>query len=346
MVTQADSTLTAIKKKVRRLTASASTSALSENDLEAAINTFYSQDFPYAIKTDQMRDVYTFYTQPNIDRYPLDINFDQSVRGPMYVDGIQGNLFKDRQQFYNLWPKFPTTFQQGGTSVFSFTIAGPFLSETVIIGGVDQNGNPITISDDGNGGLNFLLPNAVTSTPLASSNPAIPGMYNINNGNPGLNNPTNIGTVDYVSGVFSFTLPAGITLGTGELLTIRVSQYQTGRPYSLLFWNNEFTIRPVPKKIHRVEVETYLTPSQFLNLTDNPIVQQWWQYISYGAAMEILRERQDIEGIANLEEGFERQEALVLERQANEEINVPNYNLFNSTQQNYINGGYGQGTFF
>lgn len=424
MIAQADSTLVAIKKKVRRLTASASTSALSENDLELAINTFYSQDFPYAVKTDQMRDVYTFYTRPNIDRYPLDIYYNQSVRGPFYVDGIQGSLFKDRQQFYNLWPKFPTYFQQGASATltgaitgatnqnpgiitalahnlttgavvtingvvgmtqlngnnytitfidannfsigvdttafgvyvsggtwtaisqsFSFVIQGPFLGETVTIGGVDQAGDAITIADNGYGILQYITTNPVFFVPDANpnSNPAIPGMYNLNTMDPGLNNPLAIGTVNYVSGQIDFTLPPGVSLGAGQLFSIKVSQYQTGRPYSLLFWNNEFTIRPVPMHIHRVEVETYLTPVQFLAATDNPIVQQWFQCIAYGTAQEILRERQDMEGVANLEEGYERQEALVLERQACEEINVPNYNLFNTTQQNWINGGFGQG---
>lgn len=425
MVAPADSTLVAIKRKVRRLTASPSISQLSDNDLEEAINTFYSQDFPYAVKTDQMRSVYTFFTRPNIDRYPLDVFYNQSVRGPVYIEGIQGNLFKDRMQFFNLWPRFPTRFQQGpdtattltgaitgatsadpvvvtsvghglttnalvtisavtgmvqinavwtitvidldnfslngslGTTygvyagagtwtststTFNFTLPGPFLSREVVIGGVDAFGNALSINDDGNGNLQLLEPNPVTSDPVNTTNPAIPGMYNLNLGNPGLNNPTNVGTVNYVTGQFAFTLQVNLQAGT--LLTIWVAQYQTGRPYTLLFWNNEFTIRPVPSLIHKVEVEVYMTPVQFLELTQDPIVQQWWQCIAYGSAREILRERQDMEGVANLEEGFLRQEALVLERQANEEIFVPNYNMFNSTQLNWMNGGFGQGGSF
>lgn len=428
MIAQADTTLTAIKRKVRRLVASPSTAQLSENDLEEAINTFYSQDFPYAVKTDQMRSVYTFFTQPYIDRYPLDVYYNQSVRGPVYFEGIQGNLFKDRQQFYNLWPRFPTKFQQGTSTVtgditgiaqptnptqitsvnhnlttgavitidnvggmtqlngntytitvidantfsldgidntafgaytsggdwtsndqtFSFVLPGPFLSKEVVIGGTDTSGAPISINDDGNGVLQYLVPNPVVSVPVQEQSPnaPIPGMLNLNTGNPGLISPLNIGSVDYVSGQINFTLPPGVSLDSGTLFNIWVAQYQTGRPYTLLFWNNEFTVRPVPKDIHKVEVETYLTPVQFLELTDNPIVQQWWQCIAYGTAREILRERQDMEGVANLEEGFLRQESLVLERQASEEIFVPNYNLFNSTQLNWMNGGFGQGGSF
>ena len=79
---QADSTLTAIRKKVRRLTASSSQSALSDDDIDQQINTYYSQDFAYSVKIDQMRNVYTFFTQPNVDRYPLDVNYNQGVRAP------------------------------------------------------------------------------------------------------------------------------------------------------------------------------------------------------------------------------------------------------------------------
>ncbi len=415
----ADSTVVAIRKKVRRLTASASENALSTADIDQYINTFYSQDFPYGIKTDQMRSVYVFYTEPYRDRYPLDIYYNQGVRAPMYVDGIIGNFTKDRQQFFNVWPKFPTLFQQGSqtetgtiigiaqptnptqiTSVahnlvtgavitisdvvgmtqlngnnytitvinantfslngidntafgayisggtwssinqtFSFMLPGPFLSNEVIIGGVDSSDNPITISDDGNGRLYYRVPNPVVSVPVANTNPGIPGMLNVNTGNPGLYNSTLIGTVDYVVGQIDFVLPVGISLKAGTLFDIRVSQYQTGRPYSLMFWNNEFTIRPVPKHIHKVTIETYLTPVQFMETTDVPILNQWWQIIAIGAAIKVLEDRQDMEGVQNLALLYDRQEDLVLERQAIEEIFQPNYTLFNSSNTAY--GGIG-----
>jgi hypothetical protein len=46
-----------------------------------------------------------------------------------------------------------------------------------------------------------------------------------------------------------------------------------------------------------------------------------------------------MEGVENLKEGFMRQEGLVLERQAVEEIFQPNITMFNTTQI-----GYGVGT--
>ena len=85
-----------------------------------------------------------------------------------------------------------------------------------------------------------------------------------------------------------------------------------------------------------------------MQTTDTPILNQWVQYISYGVACEILRQRQDMEGVQNLMEGFKRQEALVLERQAIEEIGQSNITLFNSTQIGFgvgVCNGYGSGGF-
>lgn len=423
-VSPGESTVAFIRKKIRRLTASSSESILPTSELDIYINNALLNDFPYAIKLDQMRSVYTFFTEPYKDRYPLDVNFNMGVRAPMYVEGILGSFFKDRGQFFNLWPRWPTKFQQGGTSstgnitnvvlvgatpvriisvnhglitgdvvlienvggtvelngntytitrinasafdlqgtdssnfsaftsigtwtttnrTFEFTLPGPFLSKEVVIGGVNTDGNAISINDDGNGNLVYMTTNPVTSVPPTTTNPALPGMYNTNIGNPGLINPTVIGTVNYVTGVFNFTLPVGVSLAAGELFTIWIAQYQTGRPYCLLFWNNEFTIRPVPKLIHKVEIETYLTPVQFYDSNQVPILSQWAQYLAYISAMEILRDRNDFDGVEGLREGFMRQEALVLERQGVEEIGQPNYQLFNSTQGYSVYGGYSGG---
>lgn len=378
-VAQADSTYTFIEKKVRRLTASASEAALSSVDIQQAVNTFYNSDFPYAIKIDQQRSVYKFLTIPNVDRYPVDVNNLQGFRAPIYFEGIQGNFFKNRDQLYNLYPRYPTQYQpiagDGNTTSFTFQLFGnnvnPFpqpnfgiLSTQVVIGGIDKNGNPIRIIDDGGavvdsfgvgsnttvGQLIYVQQNAVGNNiyldPSNVQQPALPNLSPLG-GQENANIPNTAyppspltsqycGTVNYVTSQFTVNFPVAPAAGTN--INVWASQYQVGRPYNLLFWNNEFTIRPVPDNVYLVEVETYQTPSQFMSLTSHPVLNQWAQYIAYGAACEILRDRQDMEGVANLMEGFKRQEALVLERQAVEEIQQPNITLFNSTT------GYGCGT--
>lgn len=418
-VTPANSTYAYIERKIRRLTATSSASSLSSASIGEYVNNFYNQNFPNSIKTDQMRSVYTFYTAPYIDRYPVDVNYNQGFRSPMYVDGRLGTFFKDRQEFFYMWPMWPTKSQQAPTALsgtitgatngnpcqitsplhglatgaviiidnvvgmtqlngntytitvvnannftlngidstaygvyvsggswtsnsqtFSFTLGTiPFLRKSLTMGAVSATGGTIQINDDGNGNVQFLTPNAQISVPPQTTNPAIPGMYNLNTGNPGLINVQNIGTVNYVTGQIAFVLPAGISVASGELLNIFVSQYTTGLPYSLLFWNNEMTIRPVPKLIHKVEIEAYLTPVQFLSTTDNPIMNQWAKYIAYGAAIDILYDRQDLSGVENLMPGFKEQEGLVLERQGVEEIGQRNRTIFSGSVQ-------GQGNFW
>lgn len=334
-VAQANSTVDAIRLKVRRLTASASQSALTTDDIDKAINTFYSQDFPYAIKLDQTRSVYTFFTQKDIDKYPLDVNYNQGIRSPVYFEGVKGFFFKDREQFYNMWPRWPTQFQpiagDGVTKIFNFTLAGgfPFLSTMVVMGGIDANGAPIKVVDDGGrntyqGNLLYIQTNNVgNQIPPTPNTSPIP---------PAIPLPSNtIGTVNYITGQFSINFPVAPAAGT--LVTVWVSQYNNGRPYSLLFWNNQFEVRPVPDNVYKIEVESYLTPMQFIASTDNPVLTQWWQYLAYGASCEILRERQDMEGVQNLMEGMKRQEGLVLERQATEEIGQRNTTIFSQTNE-------------
>lgn len=363
-VVQANNTYTKIESMARRLTASPGESTWSTADFQEMLNTFYNNDFPYAIKLDQMRSVYTFYTEPNRDTYPLDVNYNQGIRSPVYVDGVSGYFFKDRDQFFNMWPRWPTQFKpisgDGTTSMFNFTVPGPFLPKMVTLGGVAVAGNPISVADDGNGNLLLEVPNPVvsvpletavyTAPPLAPSDPLvgkpIAGMKNLNTLNPGNNLVTIIGSVNYVTGAFSISFPAGFIPISGQQMILRVSQYQTGRPYSLLFWNNQFTIRPIPKFIHKIEVESYLTPVQFMLSTDSPILNQWVQYLAYGVSCERLRQQQDVEGLQNIMEGFKRQEALVLERQGVEEINQRNTTLYAGTQQTqgwnngWMSGGY------
>jgi hypothetical protein len=378
-VLPADSTYTFIEKKVRRLTGSASQAALTSSEIAEAVNRFYSQDFPYAIKIDQQRSVYKFLTIPNVDRYPVDVNNLQGFRAPVYFEGIQGNFFKNRDQLYNLYPRFPTQYHpiagDGITTHFTFTLFGnnvnPFpqpnfgiLSTQLIIGGIDVNNNPIRIIDDGGavvnalgigsnttrGRLLFINQNNVgnnvyltTVPPVNEQKPAIPPLSPLPVPSPPSPlTPQYCGTVNYVTTAIDVTFPVAPAAGT--MINVWAAQYQVGRPYNLLFWNNEFTIRPVPDNVYLCEVEAYQTPSQFMNTTDNPILNQWSQYIAYGAACEILRDRQDTEGLENILEGFARQESLVLERQSVEEIGQPNVTMFNSTQIGAGTGwGIGQG---
>lgn len=385
-VAQANTTYSYIEEKIRHLTASAGEESLPSQKIQRQVNLFYNNDFPYAIKIDQQRSVLKFLTIPNVDRYPLDVNNYQGFRAPVYFEGVRGNLFKNRDQLYNLYPRTPARYQpasgDGVTTSFTFRLFGnaqnPYpspnagiLSSQVVIGGIDVNGNPIRVIDDGGavvdaygigsnttqGRLLFVQQNNVgDNVYLDSSNvqqPAIPPLSPLGGGNTVYNasypayppsplSPQYCGTVNYVTTEITLTLP--VAPAAGSTLTVWAASYQPGRPYNILIWNNEATIRPVPDSVYMVEVEAFQTPVSFMKTTDNPILNQWAPYIAYGVSMEILRERQDMDGVENLREGFMRQEALVLERQSIEEIGQPNMTMFNMPSPFFGTGwGVGQG---
>lgn len=310
------STVSAMREKVRRLTASPDESQLSTSDIDKYINTVYDQDFPYAIKIDQLRFVYEFWTQPYIDTYSIDVNTYQGIRNPVYFEGREGYFYKDRGEFYRVWPRVTTRSTpatgDGVTTAFSFTISTvPFYRNDVTIGCVSTTGTTIQVEDNGSG---YLVQVGGT---------------------------TSIGSVNYVTGAISLDfslMDTPATPGSGESITVWVKQYSPGRPRCLLFWNNQLIVRPVPDLVYRVEVEAYKKPTIFTLSTQSPVLNQWWQYLAVSAAKKILEDRGDVEGVANIMPIFKEQEALVLERQGVEEINQRNSTIFSGANQNLYDG--------
>ena len=318
MVEPADSTVVAMRTKVRRLTGSPSASQLSDDDIDKYINTFYTQDFVYAIKIGQLKTTIEIFTEPNIDRYALAGNTFQGIREPVYIEGVEGYLFKDRASFYRQWPRFPTehvpTSGDGTTGAYTFTIAAtPFLRHEVTIGAVSANATE-QVEDDGAGNLVDVTTGA------------------------------DLGDVDYITGVMDVTFTNAIP--SGNDITVFVSPYTASRPSSVLYYpdqnvdDSEIIVRPVPDKVYRIELEAYQTPTQFAATSDSPILNQWYQYISLGASIKVLQDRQDMEGLENVMVWFKEQEALVLERAAVEQIGVRNSTIYSGSPEG-ARGNYG-----
>lgn len=307
MVTQADNTLVQIRKKVRRLTSSPNETSLSTSDIDEYINSFYTQDFVYAIKLNQLRSVKSIYTTANIETYSLDVNEYQGIRSPVYFEGFQGTLYKDRNQFYNVYPKYASKSTvatgDGSTVSFPFTYTSiPFLRNEVVISTVATTGDTIKVIDDGNGNL------------VNADNTA-----------------QNAGTINYVTGVTNLNYTTiGLVPASTEPIVSWVVQYEASKPLAMLFWNNEIKIRPVPDGVYKVEFEVYQTPTAFLSTNDSPIIYQWKDYIACGVAVKILEDRGDIEGSQSVLEIMMRQEGLVLSRQSIEEIGQRNGTIYSS----------------
>jgi hypothetical protein len=151
-----------------------------------------------------------------------------------------------------------------------------------------------------------------------------------------------VGQINYVTGQVNITWPTAPA--ANQLLQVQYFQASVARPQSLLYWNNEIVIRPIPMLTHKITMEAYMTPVQMLNSTNSPFLNNFKKYIALGVAINILDRIGDNDRKMQLISPFEAAEGRVLERQANEEIGQSNTTIFNQqgpyASQQYPYGGY------
>lgn len=334
-VAPANTTLAGIETDVREYVGISSQAILPNAVIDQEVNYFYTANIPESIKLDQLKCVYTFYTLPFVDRYPIDVNQYQSLREPVFVDGLRAAYYKDRLQFYAWWPPVRTYLQpamgDGTTKTFNFTVqATPIVRTTFMVSSTDATGFQLIGADDGGGqNLSGNILQVFTNN-LGNQTPPFPPTSPLPP-NPLPNPPYSniIGQVNYATGQVSITWPT--PPAAGQILYVNFYAPTSGRPNSVLFWNNEIIIRPVPKRSHQITLEAYQTPIQFLNSTSQPFLTNFKRYISLGVAMNLLERMGDNGRKNELQPAFEAAEGRVLERQANEEIGQANATIFNQT---------------
>ena len=298
----ADSTLLAIQKKVRRLTASPDETQLSTDDLNEYINTTYEQDMPSSLKIWEFKQVYKWVTTPNIDKYPIDNNTFHAVEQPIFIDGYQAGYSQDRSQFFNQWPinNFQETpgFGTGalGAGPYNLQLFNiPVLPNNLTISALDSVGVEMVLQDNGSGGL------------IDFNIPPLPNPFLV---------PTPRGVANLVTGLIQPIFPRPVQIGAP--IIVRAVPYVASRPVSMLYFNDYFILRPVPDKVYRVEMNVYQKPLQLINTTDVPQLDRWWQFIAYGAAIKVLQDRLDTDSIAQVYPFFQEQQSLILYHTANQ----------------------------
>jgi len=327
----ADSTLVAVRTLVRRLTRSPSTAQASDSYIDEKVNTFIQYDFPESLRLFSLRETFSFYTQPNIDTYetttsvstdPL-YNFKNkyiTVHTPIYIEGYESFFSLDRTSFYRIYPIVSQEQQinqtgDGVTVLFTGTLPNiPVLPDNVLFSAIDANNNAMTYIDDFQTSIlgNLILPN----------DPA-----------------TIVGTIDYVSGAYSITFPNPPAMG--QNITCETFSYQASRPNALLYFDDKFVVRPVPDKAYKVQMEVYRRPTELLSAGTSPELEQWWQYISYGAAIKVFQERMDLESVQLITPEFKRQENFVLRRTIVQQTEQRTATIYTDTTA----GAYGNGWF-
>lgn len=307
--------LSSIQTKVRRLTRSPSTSQLTDSQLNDYINTFILYDFPEQLRLFSLRTVLTFYTQPGVDTYDTNTtvttdplyNFKNTyvaIHPPVFIAGIQAFFTQFRDVFYGYWPQTNTIID---TQLRGNTTTGPFTS---VITSPNPN-NPFILQNsvnfnctDANGTAMVMVDIPINNTTgnLTQANVPLVAPFDTTV------NPNN--TINYDTGAFTVTFPSAT--GSGAVINFEGILYQPGKPQSMLFYDSKFVLRPVPDKVYTVQVEADIRPTEILAGNDFPQLEQWWQYVAYGAAKKIFEDRMDMDSVQLIMPEFKQQERFVL----------------------------------
>jgi hypothetical protein len=346
-----DSTLNAIQQKVRRLTRSPSENQLTTAQLNQYINTFVLYDFPEQIRLLNLRTTFTFYTEPYVDVYPTStdpnsplynfINKYISVHPPIYIAGFQSQFFEDREQFFGIYPFVNSIASigiegDGATVQFSGVVNSQqailppginqqicLLRNNVLFSSVDSSYNGLALID-------YPISPSIGNLYIPGELPASTTAQDIFN------------YINYVTGAFTITFAT--PPGPGEAINSQTVPQNATLPQALLFYDGAFTVRPVPDQPYAVNMEAYITPTELLQTsatTQSPELQEWWQYIAYGAAKKVFEDRMDLDSVQQIMPEFKMQERLCLRRSIVQQTSQRSSTIYTEN----IAGGYGAGWF-
>ncbi len=336
-------TLQAIQTKVRRLTRSPSEAQLTTVDLQNYINTFVVYDFPEHLRLFNLRTTFAFFTNPYQDVYPTNVasfgtnpsaqnnplydfhNKYLTVHPPVYIAGYNSFYTQSREQFFGVYPQTNSIASIGTTGdgvTTSFTgvinaaqaIVLPVLNQQqvglvqreVLFSSIDTNLNGLSMVDipvidplTGNATVNGNLydPNGAAYQAASAIPPTVIDVTN---------------TINYATGVFTVSFP--VAPGANRAINSQTLPQALALPQSLLFYDDKFTVRPVPDQPYRIQFEVYKNPVALLTTAEKPQLNEWWQYIAYGAAKKIFEDRLDMESVQMIMPEFKKQEMLCQRR--------------------------------
>lgn len=332
----ANSTLQAIYTKVRRLTRSPSISQISDSQLNEYVNTFILYDFPEHLRLFNLRKILTFYTQPGVDTYETNTtvvtdplyNFKNryiAVHQPVFIAGIPSFYTQWRDVFYGMWPQTNTIEQ---TLLFGDNSSGPFAGFVPSFGPPNQPSIPtlrLPYPFILQGSVNFNCLDTNGTSMIMKDIPINNLVGNLTQADVPLvppydtiQNPSNY--INYQTGQYVITFP-NITQDMAPIW-FEAILYQPGKPIGMLYYDDKFILRPVPDKTYEVNIEVDVRPTELINTIDVPDLEQWWQFIAYGASKKIFEDRMDLDSVNLIMPEFKQQERLVLRttltQQANE----------------------------
>jgi hypothetical protein len=120
-------------------------------------------------------------------------------------------------------------------------------------------------------------------------------------------NGTQVGTVNYLTGDYTFTVSNLDTIPADATIYAAVVPYQASRPTDMLFYNQQLVLRPCPLQVYQVEFQISQQPTQLIAANDAPELNEWYLFICAMASELIYIDFPDPEGMAYLQPTLDQQ---------------------------------------
>lgn len=339
MATTVPNTLDSIRLKVRRLTGRPSINQISDVEIDNYINTFYLYDMSEHLRLESLRFNYQFTTTANIPVYDMPTGVYLTSMPPVYIGGYQSYMTQSRENFFRINPGL--NFLQQSISIGNGT-SGPYvgqLTQTPITPGFKPN--PPGAYSNNQVKVSFLNWNVMISAQTApdpvsgiAANATLVDdgkgqLYNIFDpadpqSAPNFSGPlpTIRGTINYITGAVAIATFADennnpVAIPAGNAINAQYVPYVASRPQSVVFYQDQFILYPIPDQAYTVSFEAYKYPAAFLNDPTGiggPQLSEWWQLLAFGAAQKIFEDNGDFENMAKYRPLLEEQMRLMLRR--------------------------------
>ena len=319
------STLVDIRNKVRRITARPSSAQITDAEIDNYINTFYIYDLPEHLRLESLRYNYQFMTTANVAVYDFPTDRYITNMPPVYIAGYQSYMTQSRVNFFRNNPELnylqQSVYTGNGTSgpytgqflintpimrgfkpnppgAYSATGVQPqYINWNVVVSAIDANGNSTTLVDDGGGAVPLTQPGNLVDPADTSTTPTVRG------------------SINYITGAIDINstgLPSAVP--AGNPINVQYIPYVASRPQSVVFYQDQFILWPVPDQAYTVSFEAYKVPTALLSDSQSPQLKEWWQLLAYGAADKIFADNADFENLERFRPLLQEQMNLIQRR--------------------------------
>lgn len=277
-----------IRQVTREVTGNMSPGMFSNEELDQEINNYLRLEFLQDAKLDPQHTFYEFNTVINQRDYSVPsgyINFGPDATS----DRLSMDFYLDPNAFYQRTNE--EVFRSnafsgdGATVAFSGTYAP---TNRILPGSTIVNDSVETFTDDGAGVL----------TGSAGGS----------------------GTVNYATGAIAATFNTAPT--SGDDIWVSYIEVATGRPYDILYYENQFRLYPMPDSVYRIRMKAWKLPVTLDTSTQSPEFDEWGLLIAYGASLRILGRYRDAQALAEVKALYDRQLCMVMRETLNEMIDT------------------------